>query len=90
MGKWKPDFDPRADGANQVIDADTGMTVCFVATGTDVDEQDRVTYVLAAAPELLEACIHVCDWITDQFEDPLELDVVKELRAAIHKARGLS
>lgn len=47
-----------------------------------------LTKLYAKRAALLEACKEVTDWITDQFEDGLELDVVKHLKAAIALAES--
>ncbi len=63
MRDWIVDYDRREDGANQIVDRETGHTVAFVATGMDRDEHDRISYRLAAAQALYDALDRLADYI---------------------------
>jgi hypothetical protein len=46
--------------------------------------------LIAAAPELLEACLEIEDWANDGFRVGLRPDQKAKIAAAIAKAKGLS
>lgn len=51
-------------------------------------QAERVQVLREQRDDLLAACIEVCDWITDQFEEPNDIIVVQHLKSAIAKAKG--
>lgn len=64
---WAPDHDWRDDGADQVIEGD--LTVCFLATGMDVDLHQARTRFIAAAPRLLRRLLVSVEQMARQLED---------------------
>ena len=89
-GPWKRD-----ERSRWLIVTDSGDQVAVVRGGDNYDPQDQPAddraRLIAAAPELLEACEYVADWIDRMAEDE-EPDghdgAHTTLRAAIAKATG--
>ena len=84
-GEWKVSTSGHKNFNNCVITEDGGP-VCFITSW--ISDQDANAKLIAAAPELLQACIHALQMCEDQLM-PTEYDLTiraDRLRAVINKA----
>ena len=57
-GPWEVDLDPRISGADQVVQSETELTICFMAVDESLESDSADTFFIAHAREDIPALIN--------------------------------